>query len=105
MSIADARRLIALEDRVANLNERNSMLVARVSALEHHLTDFQTAVEARQALDLSAATPHGATAWPVGDGRECPTCIQRREQAQVRLRRHRAKVTAANGKTLQVTTA
>jgi hypothetical protein len=110
MSIADAMRVIALENRVVDLAEGNRVLVARVSALEDHLADFQAAVEARQVLEMSAASesvaalqpPSGA---PAQDADACPSCARRREQAQVRLRRHRAKLTAANGKTLEMPTA
>src|SRR5215469_15871892 len=114
MSIADARRVIALENRVVDLAECNRVLVARVAALEDHLVDFQAAVEARQVLEISAATelslhPIPATqqpcGTPAGNAEACPSCARRREQAQVRLRRHRAKVAAANGRTLEVATA
>jgi hypothetical protein len=66
-------------------------------------------VEARQILEMSAATgspsysipaPHQPSGTPPDNA--CPSCARRREQAQVRLRRHRAKVTAADGKTLEV---
>jgi hypothetical protein len=112
MSIADAMRVIALENRVLDLAESNRVLVARVAALEDHLVDFQAAVEARQALEISAAT--GSPSHPIpapqqpsrpracDDAKACPSCERRREQAQVRLRRHRAKITAANGKTLEM---
>jgi hypothetical protein len=111
MSIADAMRVIALENRVVDLAEGNRVLVARVAALEDHLVDFQAAVEARQALEMSVATgspshPIPASQQPsdapVRDAEPCPSCARRREQAQVRLRRHRAKVSAADGKTLKM---
>ena len=113
MSIADAMRVIALENRVVDLAEGNRVLVARVAALEDHLADFQASVEARQVLEISTATgsSHPAPALqqpsgtPADDAEACPSCARRREQAQVRLRRHRAKVTAADGKTLEVATA
>jgi hypothetical protein len=114
MSIADALRVIALENRVVDLAEGNRVLVARVAALEDHLIDFQAAVEARQMLEISAATglpthpipaPQQPSSTPGQDADACPSCTRRREQAQVRLRRHRAKVSAANGKTLEVATA
>jgi hypothetical protein len=114
MSIADAMRVIALENRVVDLTKGNRLLVARVAALEDHLADFQAAVEARQVLGISADTglpSHSIPALqqpsntPAQDADACPSCARRREQAQVRLRRHRAKVSAANGKTLEVATA
>jgi hypothetical protein len=114
MSIADAMRLIALENQVVDLAEGNRVLVARVAALEDHLIDFQTVVEARQALETSAvigssshpiAAPQQPSGTSVRDAEACPSCARRREQAQIRLRRHRAKVTAATGKTLEVATA
>ena len=114
MSIADARRVIALEAVVAGIVEHNRLLTARVAILEDHLTDFQAAVEARQALDLSGATPTpsrpiSALQRPpnalLSDAEACPSCVRRREQAQTRLRRHRAKIAAANGKTLPGATA
>jgi hypothetical protein len=97
MSIADVLRVIALENRVVDLAERNRVLVARVAALEDHLTDFQAAVEARQALGLSAAVPSAypvsvlqePPSAPAGNAEASATCVRRREQAQVRLRRHR----------------
>jgi hypothetical protein len=46
MSIADATRVIAFENRVVDLAEGNRVLVARLAALEDHLLDFQAAVEA-----------------------------------------------------------
>jgi hypothetical protein len=113
MSCADAQRLIALENRVAELAERGRVLAARVGGLEDHLVDFQAAVEARQALEMSAASrspshpipaPQQPSATPAGNAEACASCARRREQAQVRLRRHRAKATAANGKTLEVAT-
>lgn len=111
MSIADALRVIALENRIVDLAKLNRVLVARISALEDHLINFQAAVEARQTLELSAST-----AYPVSAGQEpptaaarnaeaCPTCVRRREQAQARLRRHRTKVSAADGKTLPAASA
>jgi hypothetical protein len=108
MSIADAMRVIALENRVVDLTKGNRLLVARVAALEDHLVDFQAAVEARQALEMPAATglpshpipsPQQPSGAPVRDAEPCPTCIRRREQARARLRRHRAK--AAAGETLR----
>jgi hypothetical protein len=108
MSIADAQRVIALENRVADLTECNLVLVARVASLEDHLVDFQAAAEARQVLEMSAATgssshsipaPQQPFSMPQGDAEACPSCVRRREQARARLRRHRAK--AAAGETLQ----
>jgi hypothetical protein len=106
MSIADAMRVITLENRVADLAEGNRVLVARVAALEDHLADFQAAVEARQELEIRPiTTPQQRSGTPADNAEACPSCARRRVQAQVRLRRHRAKVTAANGKTLGVVTA
>jgi hypothetical protein len=114
MSLADAQRVIALENRVLDLAERNLALVGRVAALEDHLSDFQAAVEARRALKVSAAigsssyptpTPQQPSGTPARDAEVCPSCARCREQAQVRLRRHRAKAAAAKGKTLEVATA
>jgi len=101
MSIADAMRVIALENRVVDLTERSRVLVARVAALEDHLADFQAAVEARHELEVSAATgsahtpPQPSRTPERGDAEACPSCARRREQAQVRLRRHRAKIVAS----------
>jgi len=114
MSIADAMRVIALEKRVVDLDEGNRVLIARVAAPEDHLVDFQAAVEARQVLEMSAATGSSShpipalqqpSSTPAQDAYACPSCTRRREQAQIRSRRHRAKVTAANGKTLEVAAA
>jgi hypothetical protein len=109
MSIADAMRVIALENRIVDLAEGSRVLVARVAALEDHLTDFQAAAEARQELEISASHPIPAPQQPSGtpsdNAEACPSCARRREQAQVRLRRHRAKVAAANGKTLEAASA
>jgi hypothetical protein len=109
MSVADALRVIALEDRIVDLAERNLVLAARVAALEDHLADFQASVEARQALEVLAALgssshPTPAPQQPSGtsahDAEVCPSCARHREQAQVRLRRHRAKAAAIDSKTL-----
>jgi hypothetical protein len=90
------------------------VLIARVAALEDHLADFQAAVEARQALKLPTAAPtpsHLITALqrrpsaPVGDADACSSCARRRGQAQARLRRHRARIAAAEGRTLREATA
>jgi hypothetical protein len=114
MSIADAQRVIALEKRMADLAERNLVLVARVAALEDHVADFQAAVEARQRLESSTVAPtpshliparQGPPSAPEGDAEACPSCARRRDQAQARLRRHRAKNAAAEGKALQKATA
>ena len=114
MSIADAMRVIALENRIVELDESNRVLVARIAALEDHLVDFQATVEARQVLGTSAATgtpshpipaPQQLSSRPAQDVDACPSCARRREQAQVRLRRHRAKITATEAKTLEVATA
>jgi hypothetical protein len=102
MSIADARRIIALENKVADLAEHNRALVARVAALEDHLADFRAAVEARQMLASTDTYPASALQLnaPVGDAEACPSCVRRRDQAQARLRRYRAKIAATSGKTL-----
>ena len=114
MSIADAQRVIALEKRMIDLVESNHVMAVRVAALEDHLADFQAAVEACQSLKLSAVAPapsHPIPARqrppgaPVGDAEACPSCARRRDQAQARLRRHRAKIAAAAGKALQKATA
>lgn len=109
MSIADALRVIALENRIVDLAKLNRVLVARISALEDHLINFQAAVEARQTLELSASTAYSAGQEPptaaARNAEACPTCVRRREQAQARLRRHRTKVSAADGKTLPAASA
>jgi hypothetical protein len=92
VSIADAVRVIALENRVDDLAKGNRVLFA--AALEDHLADFQASVEARQVLEISTATgsSHPAPALqqpsgtPADDAEACPSCARRREQAQVRLR-------------------
>lgn len=55
MSIADAQRIIVLENRVDDLAARYRGMIAHVAVLEDHLVDFQAALEARQRRELSAA--------------------------------------------------
>jgi hypothetical protein len=111
MSVADIQRIIALEMKIADLAEHGRMLVARIAALEDHLAHFQATVETRHALDLSVrpccgipvSQRHPNAAQDIAQA--CPSCRRHREQAQARLRRHRAKLAAADGGTSREATA